>query len=130
MNKISRSLITICLLAIASPGSASDVAQLFLKQVSELMGEQEVQMLTVEYAPGESSQPHRHSGHTFVYVAEGTVVMQVAGGEEVTLTVGQTFYENPQDTHTVSKNASSTETAKIVGLFLRPKGTPPTLPVD
>ena len=130
MKKVIHSLITICILSIASHSNATDVMQLFMKQIGGLMGEQEVQMLTVEYAPGEASQPHRHSGHTFVYVAQGTVVMQVEGGEELTLTVGQTFYENPQDIHTVSKNASSTESAKILVLFLRPKGAPPTLPVN
>ena len=71
-------------------------------------------MLTVELAPGAASPPHRHNASTFVYVLEGSVVMQVKGGKEMTLGPGQTFYETPDDVHSVSRNASKTEPAKIL----------------
>ncbi|HEX7082433.1 MAG TPA: cupin domain-containing protein [Gammaproteobacteria bacterium] len=87
-------------------------------------------MLTVEYAPGVSSPPHRHNANTFVYVLEGSVVMQVAGGEEVTLTEGQTFYESPTDIHTVSRNASDTAPAKILVFLVKDRGAPVTLPAQ
>jgi quercetin dioxygenase-like cupin family protein len=90
----------------------------------------EVSTLTVEYAPGASSGSHRHNAHVFVYVLEGSVVMGVAGKEPVTLSKGQTFYENPGDIHSVSKNASNTEPAKILVVMLKDIGAPPVLPVN
>jgi quercetin dioxygenase-like cupin family protein len=60
-------------------------------------------LITVEYPPGGSYPIHRHNAHAF-YVLEGSVVMQVKGGKEVTLTPGQTFYEGPADVHVVSRN--------------------------
>ena len=86
-------------------------------------------MVTVEYAPGASSAPHRHNAHTFVYVLEGSIVMQVKGGKEVTLGPGETFYESPQDVHTVSKNASATQPAKFLVFFVKEKGAPASVPV-
>jgi quercetin dioxygenase-like cupin family protein len=89
---------------------------------------QEGTMVTVEYAPGASSAEHRHNAHTFVYVLEGSIVMQVKGGKEVTLVPGQTFYESPQDIHTVSKNASATKPAKFLVFFVKEKGAPASVP--
>ena len=85
-------------------------------------------MITVEYPPGGSSAAHRHNAHTFVYVLEGTVVMQVKGGQEVTLGPGQTFYESPEDVHSVSRNASGTKPAKLLVFFVKEKGAPLTVP--
>jgi quercetin dioxygenase-like cupin family protein len=88
----------------------------------------EGRMVTVEYAPGGSSAGHRHNAHTFVYVLEGAVVMQIKGGKEVTLGPGQTFYESPEDVHTVSRNASTTEPAKFIVFFVKEKGAPASVP--
>jgi quercetin dioxygenase-like cupin family protein len=104
------------------------VTPLLTKPLPDLEGK-EAMMLTVEYAPGASSAPHRHNANTFVYVLEGSVVMQVEGGEPVTLTEGQTFYESPSDIHTVSRNASKTERARILVLFVKDEGAPTTVPV-
>ena len=87
-------------------------------------------MITVDYAPGGSDPVHRHDAHTFVYVLEGSVVMQVKGGKEVTLTPGQTFYEGPDDVHVVSRNASSTNPAKFLVFFVKDKGAPVLIPVN
>jgi quercetin dioxygenase-like cupin family protein len=84
----------------------------------------EVAMLTVEYPPGGASAEHRHDANTFVYVLEGTVEMQVAGGELMRLTAGQTFYESPSDVHSVSRNASATQPAKFLVLFVRDAAPP------
>jgi quercetin dioxygenase-like cupin family protein len=86
--------------------------------------------ITVEFPPGISSASHRHNAHVFVYVLEGSVVMQVQGKEAVTLSKGQTFYENPDDIHTVSKNASNTESAKILAILIKDVGSPPVLPAN
>ncbi len=85
-------------------------------------GNKEAVMLTVEYAPGASTPPHKHAGHTFVYILEGAIETQVAGGELVRLTAGESFYETPTDVHTVSRNASKTERAKFLVFFLQDKG--------
>jgi quercetin dioxygenase-like cupin family protein len=86
-------------------------------------------MITVVYPPGASDPIHRHNAHAFVYVLEGTLVMQVKGGKEVTLTPGQTFYEGPNDIHTVSRNASSTKSAKFIVFFVKDKAAPVLVPV-
>jgi quercetin dioxygenase-like cupin family protein len=89
----------------------------------------EVLMITVEHAPGESVPAHRHNAQAFVYVLEGSVVMQLKGGKQVTLTPGQTFYEGPDDVHLVDRNASSTKPAKFLVLLIKNKGAPAVVPV-
>ncbi|MGH8176980.1 MAG: cupin domain-containing protein [Steroidobacter sp.] len=88
----------------------------------------EVMMLTVEYPPGVASGAHRHNANTFVYVLEGSVIMQVEGGQQMTLAPGETFYETPTDIHSVSRNASATERAKFLVFFIKDQGAPTTLP--
>ena len=85
-------------------------------------------MVTVEYAPVGWSSAHRHSAYAFVYVLEGEIVLQVKGGKEVTLGPGQTFYESPEDLHSISRNASTTLPAKFVVFFVKQKGAPITVP--
>ena len=89
----------------------------------------EANMLTIEFAPGAASAKHRHNANTFVYVLEGSVVMGVEGGKEVTLSPGQTFYESPSDIHSVSRNASATQPAKILVFMVKEKDAPISLPV-
>jgi quercetin dioxygenase-like cupin family protein len=110
---------------------ASDVqvVPLAVRPFPEISGK-EGAMLTVELAPGASSLPHRHRAHTFVYMLEGSIAMQVEGGPVVTLTAGQTFYESPNDIHAVSKNMSATERAKFVVFFVKDAGQPFVLPVQ
>ncbi len=103
------------------------IAPLMTKELAGIAGK-EATMLTVEYAPGASSSKHRHNAHTFVYVLEGSIVMQVAGGKETTLGPGQTFYESPDDIHAVSKNASATQSAKFLVFFVKEKGAPASVP--
>jgi quercetin dioxygenase-like cupin family protein len=92
-------------------------------------GEKEGAMFLVEYPPGASSAEHRHDAHVFVYVIQGSVVMQVKGAPELTLKAGETFYENPDDVHVVSRNASATEAAKFIAFFVKTKGAPVVTPV-
>jgi quercetin dioxygenase-like cupin family protein len=120
-------LIALCLAGGAAMAQDAKVTPLMTKDLAGIAGK-EARMLTVEYAPGTSSTAHRHNAHTFVYVLEGSVVMQVKGGKEVTLGPGQTFYESPEDIHTVSKNASSTKPAKFLVFFVKDKGAPGTVP--
>jgi len=119
-------LIVLCLAAAAAAQQAK-VTPLMTKELSGIAGK-EGTMVTVEYAPGGSSAEHRHNAHVFVYVLEGEVVMQVKGGNPVTLGPGQTFYESPEDVHTVSRNASSTKPAKILVFIVKQQGAPVTVP--
>ena len=91
---------------------------------------QEMLVLEVDMAPGHSSPPHRHNAFVFVYVLEGLVHMQVAGGELQTLGPGEVFFENPDDIHAVSANASDTEPAKILVHMLKKIGVAPSTPVE
>lgn len=85
-------------------------------------------MLLVEYPPGGADPVHRHNASAFVYVLEGTVVMQVRGGPEVTLAKGQTFFEGPDDVHVIGRNASKTEPAKFIAFLVKNKGEPALIP--
>ena len=120
-------LFALCLAAGALAAQDAKVTPLITKDLAGIAGK-EVKMLTVVYAPGASSAPHKHNAQTFVYVLEGSLVMQVKGGNEVTLGPGQTFYESPEDIHTVSRNASSTQPAKFLVFFVKDKGAPNSVP--
>jgi quercetin dioxygenase-like cupin family protein len=122
-------LVPAFLIASALFAQDAQVTQLMLKDLPECPGK-EGQMITVVYPPGASDPIHRHNAHAFVYVLEGTVIMQVKGGKEVTLTPGQTFYEGPNDIHTVGRNASSTKPAKFIVLLIKDKGAPVLTPVN
>ena len=105
------------------------VTEIMSKDLTNLPGK-ETLMLTVEYPPGSSDPIHRHNAHAFVYVLEGSIVMQVRGGKEETLTPGQTFYEGPDDVHIVGRNASKTKPAKFVVFLVKDKGAPPVVPAN
>jgi len=104
------------------------VKSVMLKELSDIPGK-EALVLTVDYPPGGADPLHRHDAHAFVYVLEGSIVMQVKGGKEVTLNVGDTFYEGPNDIHTVGRNASTTKPAKFVVVLVKNKGVDALLPV-
>ena len=104
------------------------VTTVMSKDLNEFPGK-EGMMIMVDYPPGSSDPVHRHNAHAFVYVLEGSVVMQVKGGKEVTLTPGQSFYESPNDVHVVGRNASNTKPAKFVVFLVKDKGAPVLVPV-
>jgi quercetin dioxygenase-like cupin family protein len=122
-----RAVLVAWLSLVAIEAVAQKVNPLMAKDLAGLAGK-EGMMLTVEYEPGAASTKHRHNAHVFVYVLEGSVVMQVEGGRPVTLEPGQTFYEAPGDVHSVSKNASDSKPAKFLVFIVKDKGTPPVLP--
>ncbi|HEX7232796.1 MAG TPA: cupin domain-containing protein [Candidatus Binatia bacterium] len=116
------------LIAGAAMAQEAKVTSLMSKDLPENPGK-EMLMITVEHAPGGSSPVHRHNAHAMVYVLEGSVVMQVKGGKEVTLKPGQTFYEGPEDVHIVDRNASKTQPAKFLVVLIKDKGAPALVPV-
>ena len=112
--------------ALVAPQDAK-VTELMTKDLTNLPGKEGL-MITVEYPPGSKDPIHRHNAHGFIYVLEGSIVMQVRGGKEVTLTPGQTFYEGPDDIHVIGRNASQTKPAKFVVFFVKDKGAPILVP--
>jgi len=111
-----------------SQAPQASVTSLTSKDLREFPGKEGL-MITVEYPPGAVDPIHRHNAHAFIYVLEGSIIMQVKGGKEVTLTPGQTFYEGPDDVHVVGRNASSTKPAKFVVFFVKNKDAPVLVPV-
>jgi quercetin dioxygenase-like cupin family protein len=105
------------------------VVPILQKDLADVPGK-EMLMLTVEYPPGAVEHIHRHDANAFVYVLEGTIVEQVRGGKEVTLTPGQTFYEGPNDVHAVGRNASTTKPARFVVVMVKKKGVDAVLPAE
>ena len=107
--------------AVAAPSAI--VKEVLTQELPDIPGK-EVLMITVEYPPGGADPVHRHNANGFIYVLEGSIVMQVKGGKEVVLTPGQTFYEGPNDVHVVGRNASDTKPAKFVVFLVKDKGAP------
>ena len=120
-------LVLACLMSGTLLAQEAKVTDLLSKDLPNLPG-QEGLMITVDYPPGSVDPVHRHNANAFVYVLEGTIVMQVRGGKEVTLTPGQTFYEGPDDVHVVGRNASKTKPAKFVVFLVKDKGAPVFVP--
>src|SRR3954468_14375328 len=128
MTKSSRYVLSaLFLIARALLAQDAQVTPLMSRDLPDFPGK-EGRMITVVYPPGASDPIHRHNAHAFVYVLEGSIVMQVKGGKEVTLTPGQTFYEGPNDIHVVGRNASTTKPARFVVVLLKDKGAPVLVP--
>jgi quercetin dioxygenase-like cupin family protein len=113
----------LCLISVPLRAQHPTVAPLMTKELTDIPGK-EVLTITVEFSPGGADPIHRHNAHGFVYVPEGSVVMQVQGRKPVTLTAGQTFREGPEDVHTVGRNASRTRPAKILAVLVKDRGAP------
>ena len=116
-----------CLMSGTLLAQEAKVTPLLSKDLANLPGKEGL-MISVEYPPGSSDPIHRHYAHAFVYVLEGSIVMQVRGGKETTLKPGQTFYEGPDDIHTIGRNASQTQPAKFVVFLVKDKGAPVVVP--
>ena len=130
-GKTGKHLLLACGVALAQNAMAAPeavVTPLLTRDLPNIPGK-EVLMINVDYPPGAVDPVHRHDAHAFVYVLEGSIVMGVKGGKEVTLTKGQTFYEGPDDIHTVGRNASSTQSAKFIVALIKDKGVDFFIPV-
>ena len=121
--------VPLCLITGTLMAQEAKVTQLLSKDLTDFPSKEGL-MITVEYAPGSSDPIHRHNAHGFIYVLEGSVVMQVKGGKEITLTPGQSFYESPNDVHVIGRNASSTKPAKFLVFLVKDKGAPVLVPAE
>lgn len=124
---MTKVLVALCLTAAPAVAQTAKVTPLLTQALAGSNGK-EATMVMVEYAPGGSDGAHRHRAYALVYVLEGAVIMQVKGGKEVTLGPGQTFLESPEDVHTISLNASTTEPARFLVFFVKQEGAPITVP--
>jgi len=120
-------LALVCLMAGTLVAQEAKVTELMSKDLTQCAGKEGL-MVIVEYPPGSTDPIHRHNASGFIYVLEGSIVMQVRGGKETTLTPGQTFYEGPDDVHLIGRNASKTKPAKFVVVFVKDKGAPVLVP--
>jgi quercetin dioxygenase-like cupin family protein len=120
-------LMLVCLMSCTMVAEDAKVTELLAKDFQDLPGKDGV-LLTVEYPPGAVDPIHRHNAHGFIYVLEGSIVMRVKGGKEMTLTAGQTFYEGPQDVHVVGRNASQTQPARFIVFLVKNKFAPVLVP--
>src|SRR5260370_21356464 len=128
MTTTKQMLILVCLITGTLMAQEPKVTPLMSKDRKDIPGKEGL-MITVEYPPGGSDPVHRHNAHAFLYVLEGSVVMQVKGGKEMTLTPGESFYEGPDDVHVVGRNASGTKPAKFLVFLIKDKGAPVLVPV-
>jgi quercetin dioxygenase-like cupin family protein len=129
MSIVKLILMLVCLMPVTTEPKEAKVTPLSTKDLPDLPGKEGLTLL-VEYPPGSTDPIHRHNAHAFVYVIEGSIVMQVRGGKEVTLTAGQTFYEGPDDVHVVGRNASQAKPAKFVVFMVKDKGAPVVVPAN
>lgn len=121
-------LVLLFLMTGAVMAQEPKVTPVMSKELADIP-DREVSMIVVEYAPGGADPVHRHNAYGFIYVLEGSVVMQVKGQPEVTLTSGQSWYEGPDDIHVVGRNASSTKPAKFLAFLIKVKGAPALVPI-
>jgi quercetin dioxygenase-like cupin family protein len=129
IRSVALGIVLLCAAAGRVFAQQAVVTPVMTKELADIPGK-EALMLVVEYPPGSKDAIHRHNADAFVYVLEGTIVMQVRGGQPVTLTQGQSFYEGPDDVHVVGRNASATKPAKFVVLLLKKKGAPALVPAQ
>lgn len=132
LKKLTSLLFIAGALSAAQSGVCAETAivtPLMMQALPEFKGK-EVLVITVDYPPGSADPVHRHNAHAFVYVLEGSIVMQVRGGKQVTLTPGQTFYEGPGDVHVVGRNASSTKPAKFLVFLVKNTNADVVLPAE
>ena len=129
VTRKATSLLLLCLMTSTVAAQQPEVVTLMSITLTNIPDKEGV-MITVEYPPGGADPVHRHNAQAFVYVLEGSVVMQVKGGKEVTLTPGQTFYEGLDDVHVVGRNASLTMPAKMLVFLVKDKGAPILVPIE
>jgi quercetin dioxygenase-like cupin family protein len=122
-------LALLCLTTRTAMAEPAKVTSLMSKDLTGSPGK-ELLMITVEHSPGGSNPAHRHNAQAMLYVLEGSVVMQLKGGKEVTLTAGDAFYEGRDDVHVIDRNASSTKPAKFVVFMVKDKGAQALVPVE
>ena len=110
-------------IATATPCQAQTVTPQFEQAISNIPGKSLIAVV-VDYAPGGASPSHTHakSAFIFAYVLSGEIESQVNDGPMKVYRAGESFYETPGSLHSVSRNASKTEPAKLLAVFVVDSG--------
>jgi quercetin dioxygenase-like cupin family protein len=106
----------------AAAASPLDKVELIASHALPNVPGKRVTIVRVFYGPGGFSRAHRHAGTVTAYVTKGEIRSQLGGGPIETFTVGQSFFEPPGSTHLVSANASNTEPAELIAVFVADEG--------
>lgn len=106
----------------ATAGSALDTVEPISSHALPNVPGKRVTIVRVFYGPGGFTRAHRHAGSVTAYVTKGEIRSQLAGGPVETFGVGQSFFEPPGATHLVSANASNTEPAELIAVFVADEG--------
>ena len=129
MDVISAAIEPLC--AASEPaGSSLDTVEPITSHALPNVPGKRVTVVRVFYGPGGFTRAHRHAGSVTAYITKGEIRSQLAGGPVETFKVGQSFFEPPGATHLVSANASSTEPAELIAVFVADEGAQLTTYVD
>jgi quercetin dioxygenase-like cupin family protein len=120
-NAISSAVAPLCA-SNNGEGSALDKVELITSHALPNVPGKRVTIVRVTYGPGGFTRPHRHAGTVTAYVTKGEIRSQLGGGPVETFDVGQSFFEPPGSTHIVSANASTTEPAELIAVFVADEG--------
>ncbi len=129
MRSVFALLLVLSAPALAAEAPPAKVSPLMARALANAPG-QTLTAVTVNYPPGGKSAAHRHPGSVFVYVVSGKVRSQVStNGPAKVYGPGETFFEPQGSTHMVSENASDSEPASILAVFVAPTGATLSMPV-
>jgi quercetin dioxygenase-like cupin family protein len=117
-------------LCMSASGSALDVVEPIGSYALPNVPGKRVTIVRVFYGPGGFTRPHRHAGSVTAYITKGEIRSQLGGGPVETFRVGQSFFEPPGSTHMVSANASVTEPAELIAVFVADEGAQLTTFLD
>ncbi len=120
IDSVSSALAPLC--ATPAEGSPLDKVEPIGSYALPNVPGKRVTIVRVSYGPGGFSRPHRHSGSVAAYITRGEIRSQLGGGPVETFGVGQSFFEPPGSTHLVSANASMTEPAELIAVFVADEG--------
>jgi quercetin dioxygenase-like cupin family protein len=91
-----------------------------IKQALPGKDDQALTLVEVTYGPGASSPPHLHANGVMAFVVSGKIASQVGEGPEKTFSAGDAWWEPPGAVHRVSRNASATEPATLLAIYIAP----------
>ena len=128
MDAASGALAPLC--ASAAEGSPLDKVEPIASYPLPNVPGKRVTVVRVFYGPGGFTRAHRHEGSVTAYITKGEIRSQLGGGPLETFAVGQSFFEPPGATHLVSANASTTEPAELIAVFVADEGAQLTTFLD
>ena len=130
MDQISDVLAPLCVTSASAASSPLDKVEVITSHALPNVPGKRVTIVRVFYGPGGFTRPHRHAGSVTAYITKGEIRSQLGGVAVETFSVGQSFFEPPGSTHVVSANASNTEPAELIAVFVADEGAQLTTMLD